>query len=267
MWIQALICWVADLVEFQPAPLLGPDVIEPWLLVSLRIFEALSVGVLFAHVSFCILCPAFPYPRNFRRTDEPRRFTLDGRHVIGGLVALCADGFLNCHEYIMWNSHSINLGVWAKFLPFHNPKSSSRYAESLLWGPPMYVYFCAGYGILGCKVIPVLRQRLPPSLTNAGILTIIWLIEFALDFVIENIAIRVTHGYGFAKTYGPLTLFAGKVYQLPIYESAFVASIGCYFTIMKRKASQRGYSPIEAGYEAWPQRLQTPVRTFAVVGF
>jgi hypothetical protein len=87
-------------------------VIEPWRLVSLRIFEALSVGVLFAHVWFCILCPAFPYLRNFRRTDEPRRFTLDGRHVIGGLVALCADGFLNCHEYIfMWNSHSINLGV------------------------------------------------------------------------------------------------------------------------------------------------------------
>jgi hypothetical protein len=131
----------------------------------------------------------------------------------------------------------------------------------------MYAYFCAGYDILGCKVIPVLHQRLPPSLTNAGILTIIWLIEFALDFVIENIAIRVTHGYGFAKTYGPLTLFAGKVYQLPIYESAFVTSIGCSFTIMRWKASQRGYSPIEAGYEAWPQRLQTPVRTFAVVGF
>ncbi|KAL2785010.1 hypothetical protein BJX66DRAFT_343513 [Aspergillus keveii] len=93
----------------------------------------------------------------------------------------------------------------------------------------------------------MLRQRLPPSLTNAGILTIIWLIEFALDFVIENIAIRVTHGYGFAKTYGPLTLFAGKGYQFPIYESAFVASIGCSFTIMRWKASQRGYSPIETG--------------------
>ncbi|KAJ0420305.1 hypothetical protein BJY00DRAFT_313244 [Aspergillus carlsbadensis] len=267
MWTQALIRWVADPVEFRPAPVLGPDKIEPWRLVALRVFEALSVGVLVAHVWFCLLRPGFPYLRRFRGTDEPGQFTLDGRHVIGGLVALCADGFLNCQQYIfMWNAHSINLGVWAQFLPFHNYRSSSRYAESLLWGPPMYVYFCAGYGILGCKVIPLLRRRLP-SLTNAGILTLIWLMEFGLDFVIENTAIRLTHAYGFAKTYGPLTLFAGKVHQFPIYESACVASIGCAFTIMRWKALQRGYSPVEAGYEAWPERLQTPVRTFAVIGF
>lgn len=267
MWVQALIRWFASPTEFRPAPILGPDVMETWRLVCLRIFEALSVGVLVAHLWYCVLLPGFPYLRHFKRTDESARLTLDGRHVIGGLIALCADGFLNCNQYIfMWNSNSINMGVWAKFIPFHNHNSSSRYAESLLWGPPMYVYFCAGFGILGCKFVGPLRKRFP-QLTNAGIFTIVWCIEFCLDFIIENLAIRITNGYGYAKTYGPLTLFPGKVHQFPIYESVFVASLGCIFTIMRLKAYETGRSPVEAGFESWPVPLQSTVRTFAVIGF
>jgi hypothetical protein len=269
IWIQALIRWFASPTEFRPAPVLGPDEIETWRLVCLRIFEAASVGVLVAHIWFCVLVPLFPYLRHFTKTDEPRKFTLDGRHVIGGLVALCADAFLNSNQYIfMWNSHSINLGVWTKFFPFHNPKASSRYAESLLWGPPMYVYFCAGFGILGCRIARPLRRRFP-QLTNAGLFTIVWFIELCLDFIIENAAIRITQGYGFAKTYCPLTLFPGKVYQFPIYESIFVANLGCIFTAMRLKAHDRGNdtSPIEYGYETWPTVLHMAVRTFAVIGF
>ncbi|KAM0323292.1 hypothetical protein ACHAQA_008884 [Verticillium albo-atrum] len=267
MWIQAIIRWVASPTEFQPAPILGPDKIEPWRLVSLRLFEALSVAVLLVHFWYCILVPAFPYLRHFKPSDEPRRLTLDGRHVIGGLVALCADGFLNTYQYIfMWNAHSINRGVWAKFLPFHSHEASSRYGESLLWGPPMYVYFCAGFGIVGTNLASRLRKKFP-QLTNAGILTLVWCIEFAMDFVIENLAIRITHGYGFGKTYRPLTLFAGKVHQFPLYESAFVANLGCIFTAMRLKSFQSGRSPVEAGYQAWPVRLHGPIRTFAVIGF
>ncbi|KAH7077566.1 hypothetical protein BKA63DRAFT_268020 [Paraphoma chrysanthemicola] len=267
--IQAFIRWIASPTEFRPAPVLGPDEIETWRLVALRVFEALSVGVLFAHLWFCLFVPLYPWLRNFRKTDEKGALTLDGRHVYGGLVAVFADGFLNCHEYIfMWNAHSINMGVWAKFLPFHNHNSSSRYAESLLWGPPMYVYFCAGFGILGHHLARRIRDRWP-TLTNAGLLTIVWVVEVLFDFVIENAAIRITQGYGYAKTYGPLTLFPGKVYQFPIYESIFVGSLGCLFTAMRLKAfdDPDGLSPIEKGYWNWPHRLQGAIRSFAIIGF
>ncbi|OAL50320.1 hypothetical protein IQ07DRAFT_587003 [Pyrenochaeta sp. DS3sAY3a] len=267
--IQAFIRWVTSSTEFRPAPILGPDEYPTWRLVCLRIFEALSVGVLVAHLWFCLLIPRFPWLRHFKATDEVGYLSLDGRHVYAGLVAVFADGFLNCQQYIfMWNSHSINLGVWAKFLPFHNHLSSSRYAESLLWGPPMYVYFCAGFGIIGHHMARRIRGRFP-SLTNAGVLTIVWIIEFILDFIIENGAIRLTQGYGYSKTYGPLTLFAGKVYQFPIYESIFVANLGCLFTAMRLKAfdDPDGLSPIEKGYWNWPERLHGPIRSFAVIGF
>lgn len=89
-----------------------------------------------------------------------------------------------------------------------------------------------------------------PNLTNAGVFGLVWIIEFVADFVIENAAIRLTHAYGFAKTYGPLTLFPGEVHQFPIYESVFVASLGVLHTAMRMKWVDNGVSPVERGYEA-----------------
>ncbi|KAL1969091.1 hypothetical protein VTN77DRAFT_345 [Rasamsonia byssochlamydoides] len=85
--------WVAS-DEFRPAPVFGPDQFATWRLVRLRIFEALSVGVLLAHLWFCVLVPL---------KQERDQLSLDGRHVIGGLLAVFADGF----QYIfMWNAHA-----------------------------------------------------------------------------------------------------------------------------------------------------------------
>ncbi|KAK2598869.1 hypothetical protein N8I77_012251 [Diaporthe amygdali] len=267
MWIQALLRWFASPSEFLPAPILGPDEISPWRLIALHIFEGLNMAVLLTMIWFCLLVPLFPYLRSFKKTSEPGRFTLDGRQVLGGLVAFCADGFLNCQQYIfMWNSHGVNRGVWVRFLPFHSASGPTRYAENLLFGPPMYVYFCEGFGILGCAMAKPIRRFLP-GLTNASLLTIVWCIEFAADFVIENAAIRMTHAYGYAKTYGPLPLFPGKVHQFPLYESVFVASLGVLHTAIRMKWLDNGISPVERGFDAWHPRLHNAVRTFAVFGF
>lgn len=131
---------------------------------------------------------------------------------------------------------------------------------------PMYIYFCAGFGIIGCELATRIRSRFP-SLTNAGIFTIVWLNEYAMDFCIENVAIRTTRAYGFALTYGPLTLWPGKWYQYPLYESACVATLGCVFTAMRLKGYDTGLSPIERGYQHWPSKLHGTVRTLAVIGF
>ncbi|KAG8158613.1 hypothetical protein KVR01_011735 [Diaporthe batatas] len=266
IWVQALIRWFASPTEFKPAPILGPDKIATWRLVGFRIFEALNLAVLLLLVWFCLLVPAFPYLRRFKKTDEASRLDMDGMSVIGGFVAWGADGLLNLKEYLfMFNAHGVNRGVWIRFIPFQSPKAATRYAEDLLIGPAMYVYFCEGFGLLGTWLAKPIRRRFP-SLTNAGVLGLVWLIEFVADFVIENSAIRLTHVFGYTKTYGPLTLFQGEVHQFPIYESAFVASLGVVHTAMRIKWLDNGVSPVERGYEAWDERLHTAVRTFAVIG-
>jgi Spirocyclase AveC-like len=93
--------------------------------------------------------------------------------------------------------------------------------------------------------------------------------EFLFDFIVENVVIRTTHAYAFAKTYELLTLWAGEVHQFPIYESILVAFVGCALTGARIEAEERplGQSPIEIGVDRWRPSLRTHVRNFAVLGF
>ncbi|TXI46233.1 MAG: spirocyclase, AveC family [Mycobacterium sp.] len=251
--------WVTSDTEFQPAPRIGPDVMEPWRLGALRVFEAISLLVMAAFIWYCVVVP-------LRRTG---RLGLDGKFVVGGIICFVADAFLNAQQYLFaWNSANVNRGVWVRFMPFHNPSAPSRYAESLVWGPPMYIYFCAGVAIVACHHAKKVRLRWP-AISKFRLFVFIFAAEFLFDFVVENVVIRTTHAYAFAKTYEPLTLWAGKIYQFPIYESILVAFVGCMFTWARMEAEERpvGYSPIEFGAQRWRPALQPHVRNFAVLGF
>ncbi|TAM67463.1 spirocyclase AveC family protein [Mycobacterium sp.] len=256
--VQALLRWFAS-DDFGPAPLLGADRMPLWNLVALRVFEGLSAALLVYLIWAYVVVP-------WRRNGT---LSLDGKFVLGGMAAFVADAFLNCYTYLFaWNAHNVNMGVWTAYLPFHNPATSSRYAESLLWGPPMYVYFCAGVAVVGCPMYFALRSRFPHH-SNVSLLAIIFIGEFAFDFVVENLAIRLTHGYSFAQTYGPLTLWAGSQFQFPLYESFLVATLGLLYTWMRIQAvsSADGLSPVERGFERWSPALQPTVRTLAAIGF
>jgi hypothetical protein len=216
--LQAVTRWIFS-SDFRPAPVLGPDPYSIYRHVGLRIVEAVSVGVVLGFIYFCIIAPLWSTQMTL---DGPAKqytgkLSLDGKFVIGGIVAWITDGFLNCREYLFaWNSHSVNIGVLTAFLPFHNPDGPAKYAEGLLWGMPMYVYFCAGVAIMSCEfVVKPVRKRWP-VITDAQLFLLIWLFEFVFDFVVENTIIRSTHAYGFPKTYGPLTLWKGNVHQFPI---------------------------------------------------
>jgi hypothetical protein len=251
--------WMASDTQFAAAPILGPDTYPMWREVSLRVLEALSMGVLLGFVWFCIVRP-------WRRDG---RLSLEGKFVIGGVFAAVADAFLNSSAYLFaWNAHSVNAGVWTAFLPFHQATSSSRYAEGVLWGVPMYIYFCTGAALIGCQIIRALRRRFP-NISNVTAFTVVWLSEFFGGMLLENTIIRITQAYGYAQTNEALTLFAGATYQYPVYESLFTASLGVAFSYVRLTAldSPDGVSCLERGFERWRPSLQAPVRLLAVIGF
>lgn len=263
LWVivaaQALVRWILSDQQSQPAPVLGPDVFPAWREVSLRVLEGVSVLVLAAFVWFCIVKP-------WRRTG---RLSLEGMFVIGGVFGSVADACLNLYTYLFaWNAHSVNRGVWTAFMPFHRAGSSTRYAEGLLWGVPMYIYFCTGAALLGCITVRALRRRIP-GISNVRALSVVFVGEFAMGLVLENTIIRITQAYGYAQTTGWLTLFAGSQYQFPIYESLLTAGLGVAFTSVRLSAqdSPDGVSVVERGYQRWRPSLQRPVRLFAVIGF
>ncbi|MGW0037001.1 spirocyclase AveC family protein [Gordonia sp. NPDC003376] len=257
--VYVVIRWVTSPTDFAPAPRLGPDEMADWRLVALRVFEVISLIVMVAFIWFCVIVP-------WRRDG---RIGLDGKFVIGGIICFVADAFLNVQQYLFaWNSANVNRGVWVRFMPFHDGDAPSRYAESLIWGPPMYIYFCAGVAIVACHEAARVRRRWP-AISKFRLFVLIFLFEFVFDFVVENVVIRTTHAYAFAKTYEPLTLWAGEVHQFPIYESVLVAFVGCVFTWARLEAAERpaGSSPIEVGAERWRPAMQPWIRDLAVLGF
>jgi hypothetical protein len=257
--VEVMVRWVSSGTEFEPAPKFGPDVMEDWRLIALRVFEAISLAVMVAFVWYCVIKP-------LRQTG---RLSLDGKFVIGGIICFTADAFLNVQQYLFaWNSENVNRGVWVRFLPFHGHDAPSRYAESWIWGPPMYIYFCAGVAIVACYEANKVRRRWP-QMSKFRLFVFIFVFEFLFDFVVENVVIRTTHAYAFAKTYEPLTLWPGQVHQFPIYESILVGFVGCVFTWARMEAEERpaGQSPIEVGVQRWRPSLQPWVRDFAVLGF
>jgi hypothetical protein len=257
--LQAIVRWASSGTQFAPVAVVGPDTYPAWREACLRGLEVTSLAVLAGFVWFCVIRPL--------RRDG--RLSLDGRFVIGGIFGSVADACLNLYTYLFaWNAHSVNRGVWTAFMPFHKAESSSRYAEGLLWGVPMYIYFCTGAAILGCALVRQLRRRFP-GISNVAAYSAVYLTEFVAGLLLENTIIRVTQAYGYAQTNASLTLFAGSAYQFPVYESLCTAALGVTFTMVRMSAleSADGVSSIERGYERWRPAMRGPVRLLAVIGF
>jgi hypothetical protein len=257
--LQAWGRWILSTGEFASAPILGPDVVGDRKLIALRGVEVASAIVFLGLLWRTIVGP-------WRRD---RRLGLDGMLFVGCFVASITDGVLNLFHYLFaWNAHSLNLGSWAAFLPFHSSGSSSRYAEALVWGLPMYIYFVLGVGIIGCAIVKALRRRLP-GISNVAALGVVFGFACLFDLVVENAIIRATDAYAFAKTIGSVTLWPGTLHQFPLYEPFCVALLGVAFTALRLSAldDAGGVSFVERGSQRFRVSLQRPVRWLAVIGF
>jgi hypothetical protein len=255
VWIR----WIASGTQFTPAPILGPDHYATWRLVTLRAIEAISAVVFVWLMWRTVLAPLL----------RDRRLGIDGMIALGCLFGCITDGLLNLFKYIFaWNGHSINLGSWSSFLPLHSASSNPRYAEALIWGVPMYIYFCIGVAIAGCAGVGELRRRYP-AISDLRAFAIVFAGAFVFDFVVENVIIQTTQAYGYARAPSAVTLWAGTAHQFPIYESLCVAALGTIFTVLRLSAveSPDRISFVERGFERFRPRLQMPVRVAAVIGF
>jgi hypothetical protein len=151
-------------------------------------------------------------------------------------------------------------------VPTASEGHQSRYAEALIWGIPMYTYFCIGVAIYGCRLILRLRAR---GFSNAKAFGVLFVCACVFDVVIENLVIRLGHGYAFARTPEALTINAGSQFQFPIYEMVSVAMLGVLFTGLRLSAvdSPDQLSYVERGFHRLRPALQSPARWFAIIGW
>ncbi|KAF3916604.1 hypothetical protein ABW20_dc0103582 [Dactylellina cionopaga] len=274
--IRVSVLWFLS-SEFQPAPIHPPDELTPTEYIVLNLFQVQSCILGCAMVFFFVLAPwSANHASNASRRQRKGSVSvkdniwLNARLMLGGTFCMFTDSYLNTYEYLFaWNANAVNFGSWAKFMPFGGERVSSRYGVGVIWVIPVYMYFCCGSRIIGDKLAKYLRNK-SPTISKTETILAIWIFQFWLDFAMQIATLRLTGAYAFAKTYRPLTIFAGDRYQYPIYNSICVASLTTTFSFISLETRQELselITPIEAGYSRWRQGLRGVVRTFAVVGF
>ena len=255
VWIR----WIASPTQFAAAPINNADHYANARLIGLRVTEVVSAVVL---VWLMWATVARPLKRD-------RKLGIDGKIAIACLIGCITDGLLDVYKYLFaWNAHSVNLGSWSQFMPFHSSSANPRYAEALIWGIPMYVYFCIGVALAGCAIVKRLRARYP-QISNVAALGVVFGLACVFDFIVENAIIHTTQAYAFSRTPSSVTVWAGKLYQFPLYETLCVGALGTIFTALRLSAidSPDGISFLETGFQRFRPGLREPVRVLAVIGF
>ncbi|KAK6508820.1 hypothetical protein TWF481_003588 [Arthrobotrys musiformis] len=268
--LRAVFLWFCS-SEFRAAPINNvPDEPTPAELVRLHLFEAqcFLLGCVIIYYGF--VTPRYALERLGPSITSRENIWLKARLAIGAVFCVFTDSYLNAYEYIFaWNAYSFNFGSWGKYMPFGDERASSRYGIGLLWVIPVYMYFCCGSVILSDKVSNYLRNRYP-TVTTGQILAVTWVSQFLLDYASQAVTMRTSNAYAFAKTFGALTLHAGDRYQYPLYNSFSVATLTTILSFLTLRSGQEmgeWVSLAERGYSRWSPKLQSHVRTFAIIGY
>lgn len=256
--VVVVVRWVGS-ANFGPAPIRPGDTMPTHSLVMLRVVEVLSVVVFLTSAWILAVRP-------WLRTRE---VTIEGLLILGGVFGFVADSALNLYAFLFsFNAHSVNLGSWSAQLPFHHGDAPTGYGEALLWGLPMYIYFCSALAAMGLWVRRKVRER-RPQVSDTLVMVGMWVGFVVFDVVVENLIIRLSEGYAFVQTQKGLTLWPGKAYQFPIYESLLVGCVAMGFAAIRLSAEgdEHGRSFIERGVDSLPGSLRLPARALAAIGY
>ena len=254
---QAWVRWIFS-GDFTSAPT-GPDVISTTHLVLLRVFEfgSLAGGLLLVW-SFVL--------RPFLRD---RTFNFDSMLVIGGLSTWWADPTGNYFRAtVAYNTHVINMGSWSRFIPGWTSRNGGRLAEPLLAISGAYIWWIFGMAFVGCAVMRRVKAR-HPDLTLMGLFAICFMAFFVIDLIFEFLFIFTFQVWAYSAVYKPLTLFAGRSYQFPLYQPFLMGLMSVLLAAMRYCRDDTGRSFVERGVDQLGvgERARKAMSFLAICGY
>ena len=236
--VLAVVAWTGWLTSsdfHRVAP--GPDHYR--FLWYLRTFQVVSVVVSLAMIGWFVVRP-------WRRE---RRVPIDGKILLGMMIAYYVDPILNVfnHTFAM-NAYALNFGSWAGFMPGYPSPGQDRFAEGLLWAQPLYMYFGLLAAIGGCQILKLLRGRMRTA-SEATLYAVLFLTFALTDVVVEMVFIVHPQLYMFPGVPRHFSLFAGKIYQFPLYQALFAAVFATMVTWLRDSVDTTGRSAVERGVD------------------
>lgn len=233
--VYAWIRWAFS-SEFTPPATGSDDYSALW---YLRTLEAISMTAVFLMLWFWVVRP-------WRRQ---RHVPLDGKILLGMMFAYVVDPTLNIfnHSFAM-NAHSVSFGSWAESIPVFPSPGQGRFAEGLLWAPQLYMYFGLLAAMAGCWLLDHLRDRFP-TWSTPRIYAIVFVIFMVADCVAELSLLVYPQVYVFPSVPEKFSLFAGELYQFPLYQSVFAAVFASMVTWLRDSRDPSGRSAVERGVD------------------
>jgi hypothetical protein len=257
--LLAAYIWGSWLISpiFRPAPV-GPDPLPDSVRLTVRICEAAGgLTGLFILVKF-VLLPLW----------RERRLSFDGMLVLNFLLMWWMDPMVNYYNYsFSYNSHTFNMGSWAKFIPGWSYPNAENFPEPLVMMGGFYTGYWMITALLGCWLIRKIREW-QPGTSVAMCLTALFVAMFAIDLAIEMLILR-TGLAAYPGVVSEISIFPGKVYQWPLYEGLGVGLSCVGFTALRYFKDDKGHTFVERGLDRL--RLssggRSVLRFCAVAGF
>lgn len=255
--VLAVGCWSRWLLSGQAVPVdPGPDPYPfGWVI---RLTEVISLAVLAFLLWFTLLRPAYRH----------RAITLDGKLFLGGLFASVLD--VLCQMFNpTWamNAHSLNLGTWAGQFPGFAAPQADRWAWSLGWCMPAYIWLGVGAAIVGCAYLGLLRRHFPriSTITLYAVVLVTFVVTFGCLATVWN----RTGVYTYVSSPSALTLWSGTTHRLPLTELLFISSYCLMFTWLRDGRDANGRCAVDRDVDALAvgPRFKTLLSVLAVCGW
>ncbi len=190
-----------------------------------------------------------------RTCQREGRVTIALLFVLAWITALWVDPLANYFRLVYtYNSHMINFGSWANFIPGWVMPNGNLIAEPLIFNAGAYMSIIP----LQCWFMAWTMRKAKahwPGISTLGLVGVCFLGGFTTDLIIEGAWVRMGL-YVFSGTVHSWSLFGGEWYQFPLYNSIFWGGVLTMATCLWYFRNDKGQSFVEVGNE----NISSPIR-------
>jgi Spirocyclase AveC-like len=257
-WIVMGAAWFALFVYCMAAWVLGPDFVpntfgrdqaSPAYVRFIRTMEVLMVALTVWLLYYFVFKP--------RLRDG--KLSFDGLFFLACFTLVLQEPWhARIRPQLLYNSIFINYGSWMGTLPVSNP-TAYKTPLPIAFAGLGYFWIVAGPAWCGSRWMSRVRAH-NSTLSNAKMVFLCFLGFCVFDLIIESFIHR-TGMFIFPSTIPWLTLFAGKSYQFPLYET--VSWAGTYTTLacIHHFRNDKGETWADRGFDTL--RIPAPIAKFA----
>jgi hypothetical protein len=150
-------------------------------------------------------------------------------------------------SYFTYNSVLWNWGSWGPHVPGWIAANSSKAAETPFYIVPWLAYGMFGGIVLACFVMRKAKERWP-QIGTLRIVLVAFITLATVDFVAENLYLHLGL-YSFTGVIRSLTIFYGKYYQFPLYESLIWGAAWTGMASVRYFKNDKGQTAVERGID------------------